>query len=68
MARLRLTIVVVSQPISSPVLWIENSPDGNVGADDDGDNDKYNQQQTVNDRKSIQEADELLAIIKGIRI
>jgi hypothetical protein len=46
----------------------ENSPDGNVGADDDGDNDKYNQQQTVNDRKSIQEADELLDIIKNIRI
>ena len=47
----------------------ENSPDGNVGADDDGANDKYNQDaETVADRKSIQEADELLAIIKGIRI
>jgi hypothetical protein len=47
----------------------ENSPDGNAGADDDGDNDKYNQDaSTVQDRKSIQEADELLAIIKGIKV
>jgi len=47
----------------------ENSPDGNVGADDDGDNDKYNQDaETVADRKSIQEADELLAIIRSIKL
>ena len=47
----------------------ENSPDGKAGADDDGDNDKYNQDaSTVQDRKSIQEADELLAIIKGIKV
>jgi hypothetical protein len=47
----------------------ENSPDGNAGADDDGDNDKYNQDaSTVQDRKSIQEADDLLAIIKGIKV
>ena len=38
----------------------ENSPDGNVGADDDGNNDKYNV-------KSIQEGDELLDIIKSIK-
>jgi len=47
----------------------ENSPDGNVGADDDGNNDKYNQNANqVQDRKSIQEGDDLLAIIRNIKI
>jgi hypothetical protein len=46
----------------------ENSPDGNVGADDDVNNDKYNQNANqVQDRKSIQEADDLLDIIKSIK-
>ena len=46
----------------------ENSPDGNVGADDDGDNDKYNQDaETVADRKGLDESDELLAIIRSIK-
>jgi len=47
----------------------ENSPDGNVGADDDGNNDKYNQNANqVQDRKSIQEGDDLLDIIRNIKI
>ena len=47
----------------------ENSPDGNVGADDDGANDKYNQDaETVADRKSIQEDEELLDIIRSIKL
>ena len=47
----------------------ENSPDGNVGADDDGNNDKYNQNANqVQDRKSIQEGDDLLDIIRSIKI
>jgi len=46
----------------------ENSPDGNVGADDDGNNDKYNQNANqVQDRKSIQEGDDLLDIIRNIK-
>ena len=47
----------------------ENSPDGNVGADDDGANDKYNQDaETVADRKSIQEDEDLLDIIRSIKL
>ena len=61
--------VVTPKRNDTKVDEAENSPDGNAGADDDGDNDKYNQDaSTVQDRKSIQEADELLAIIKGIKV